>query len=656
MMGRFRIAGLLVIGAMIAAAGVAFTFGLPASFLADALRARVEAETGYRLAIAGPVRIALRPGLTLFADAVTLSDPATAGARAPFSAARIAGHLSLAGLLQGKPRIDTLTLTRPVLQVSAPRADRARPASPGGPSVPARQSAEIPAALARLVVEDGTLVLYDEAVRSESRFTGIEVDAMLPSAVQALDMKARGNVGRQAIMLRAQSTAPAGDLAGGFPVTFTLDAPGLIDAPLAARAQVTLSRTALGIAGLRGDIGGNAVSGALAADFSTATPHLRGELSFQRLLIAAGPPPASADHIAASGAQAPADEWSDREIDLEPLHYFDADVTLTAGEFVFHKLRLAPLSLKATLAGGLLRVSLAQTALYGGRMTATFVTDAAQKIPAHAARLDLDGVSALPLFSDLADFDAFDGRLRGKLDLTATGQSPRALVASLSGTADLKLSDGEIRGLNVADMMRSLMSQVLTGWQAGERKKTDFNEFSATFQLKDGQATTLDLNLAGPLVRMRGTGIVDLLTRQLSFRLDPKVVASLEGQGGPSDPLGLGVPVIVQGPWREPQIYPDIAGIADDPAAAFEKLRTLGAGLFGLFGGDQKNGRKSGEPDIIKSIGDMLGGSKAGDKSDAGTGTGGKTAAPGNAAPGRPAPNAQDDDMATTILRGLFGK
>jgi hypothetical protein len=45
--------------------------------------------------------------------------------------------------------------------------------------------------------------------------------------------------------------------------------------------------------------------------------------------------------------------------------------------------------------------------------------------------------------------------------------------------------------------------------------------------------------------------------------------------------VGLGVPVVVEGPWSRPHIYPDIAGILQDPDAADAKLHALGQGLFG---------------------------------------------------------------------------
>ena len=77
---------------------------------------------------------------------------------------------------------------------------------------------------------------------------------------------------------------------------------------------------------------------------------------------------------------------------------------------------------------------------------------------------------------------------------------------------------------------------------------------------------------------------------------------SLEGQGSTANPVGLGVPVMVQGTWGAPKIYPEVAGMLDNPDAAFAKLRELGQGLFGNAAG----GGQAGSGNIIQGIGDML--------------------------------------------------
>jgi AsmA protein len=87
------------------------------------------------------------------------------------------------------------------------------------------------------------------------------------------------------------------------------------------------------------------------------------------------------------------------------------------------------------------------------------------------------------------------------------------------------------------------------------------------------------------LVKMTGADTIDLGTRMLAFRVEPKLVMTTEGQGRASDPVGLGIPVIIDGPWAEPRIYPEMAGILDNPDAAYAKLKEMGKGLFGGSGG-----------------------------------------------------------------------
>jgi AsmA protein len=178
--------------------------------------------------------------------------------------------------------------------------------------------------------------------------------------------------------------------------------------------------------------------------------------------------------------------------------------------------------------------------------------------------------------------------MQAQLDIRSTGRNQREVIANLSGTTTVDFRDGQIRGINVAQMIRSLTSSTLSGWQEDQVQTTDLTELHASFRMEKGKAETSDLRLAGPLVRVTGTGNTDLNTKTLAFRLEPKLVLTTQGQGSTvADPIGLGVPVIMEGTWSAPRIYPDVAGILDNPDAAFGKLKELGQGLFGpnFFGG-----------------------------------------------------------------------
>jgi AsmA protein len=237
--------------------------------------------------------------------------------------------------------------------------------------------------------------------------------------------------------------------------------------------------------------------------------------------------------------------------------------------------------------------------------------DASAAEPSFALRSDLGGVRALPLLSSVADFDKLDGKMQAKIAVRSAGSSPRAIMSNLNGTVFTVFQDGAIRGLNVAKMIRSLTAGTLSGWQEKQDQVTDLSQLSASFKIDKGQAATTDLNLVGPLVKMTGIGTIDLGTKQIAFRVEPKLVLTTEGQGRAADPVGLGIPVMIDGPWSEPRIYPDMAGVLDNPDAAYAKLKEMGKGLFGKDGG---------------GLDALLGG--------LGGGQGGSGAAGGGAAPG----------------------
>ena len=212
-------------------------------------------------------------------------------------------------------------------------------------------------------------------------------------------------------------------------------------------------------------------------------------------------------------------------------------------------------------------------------------------------RADLTGVRALPLMQGLADFDRIDGKMQAKVSVRSSGTSQRAIMSNMAGTAFVVFQDGAIKGLNVAQMIRSLTASTLSGWQESEEKATDLSQLSASFKIDKGQAQTTDLNLVGPLVKMTGAGTIDLGTKQIGFRVEPKLVMTTEGQGRITDPVGLGIPVMISGPWGSPRIYPEMQGILDNPDAAYAKLKEMGKGLFGEKGAG-----------IGAAIGSLLGG------------------------------------------------
>jgi AsmA protein len=274
--------------------------------------------------------------------------------------------------------------------------------------------------------------------------------------------------------------------------------------------------------------------------------------------------------------------WRTEKLGVLALKGVDADIDLTLNQFVYEKIKIAAGTVKLTLSGGKLNVNASNLQAYGGGGSLALSIDASGAGPAHRLTLALAGLDAYPFLRDMADFTTIEGKAALNADLTASGNSEQALVSSLNGAARFEFTDGALRGLNVANMLRTLTTGILTGWQFKQEAKTVFNKFSAGFQIANGQAQTDDLRLLGPLVSIGGAGTVDIPAQRLKFRVNPFMLASVEGQGGKNNMLGFPVPIAVSGPWDNPSIYPDIVGVLESPVAAYNQLNKLGGGLISM--------------------------------------------------------------------------
>jgi AsmA protein len=389
-------------------------------------------------------------------------------------------------------------------------------------------------------------------------------------------------------------------------VEATLELPGVIKGPLSLNANFRATDRVIGIDGIRGSLSSGRVTGAVAIDTSGSKPTANANLSFDRIELLPAQPSRKPAHD---------DAWSNQPMELAALRVFDMAVKLSARELVVDTIRVAPAEIEANLSGGLLSVLLTRSDLYGGPVQGRLVVDAANREARYGLTLDFARVNAQQFLTDAFAFEHIEGRYNAKLDLTAAGSSPRAIVASLGGTADMSFEDGVIRGVSIPGMVRNLSSQTLQGWQEKGADRTEFGSFFAKFQLTNGKATSDDIRLEGPLVRMTGRGSADLMARTLDFRVDPKLVLSQQGQGSANDPAGLGVPVVIRGSWDNPQIYPDISGILENPEAAFSRLKQMGGSLFGFLGPPespttQGSGKRPGAEDVIKSLDQLFRGDR----------------------------------------------
>jgi AsmA protein len=567
-MRALKIAG-AVVAAVIVVVGVLLVVGIPSGFLTSTIQDRVERETGYRLTIAGSTRIGLWPSLNVTLHDVTLEPTKDRDTSNSVSVGSIQADMTLASVWAGHPQVTELVITKPVLHHPLLRERERLPAPAASPSASSGDAGAV--GIDRVTVVDGTMIMFNLRDRVENRIEGINAEAVI-GGDRKVKVTGSARVAEQPVKFDIRATTPAPPLQRqNIPVEITLDASELLQGPLTAKAEVRLNGSAVMINGVTGSIGDGAFNGWASVDLSSK-PLIKVDLDFQRLALAKAPT------TSASAASAP---WSNTTIDLNGLNYVDAQLRVSAAELSIGDARFAPVSIDATVGSGVLKTSFSNLGVYGGQASGQLIVDVASGSPGFALSSDLVGVRALPLLRSAANFDKLDGKMQAKMTLRSAGNSQRAIISNLSGSVFTVFQDGAIRGLNVAQMIRSLTSGTLSGWQEGKEQTTDLTQLSASFKLDRGQATTTDLNLVGPLVKVTGGGTIDVAAKTLAFRIEPKLVMTTEGQGRTSDPVGLGIPVMIDGPWAEPRIYPDMAGILDNPDAAYAKLKEMGKGLFG---------------------------------------------------------------------------
>lgn len=278
-----------------------------------------------------------------------------------------------------------------------------------------------------------------------------------------------------------------------------------------------------------------------------------------------------------------AGKWSTEPFAFDGLKSINADLTLSSGALVWQKMQIGQTDFRLRIMDGILAADLQKLALYKGTGTGSLRLDATSATPSLSTSFRIKDVDTKSLLTAAAGFDRLSGIGALNFTLSANGKNQLEMIRTLNGKADLHISNGAIKGVNVASLVRGVFNIVRTaqkggeisGWNGGGNENTDFSELGASFNIMRGMATNDDLTFSSPLVRVSGAGKIDILHRQLDYRVVPTAVPSLKGQGGESDLKGITVPLFVEGPWEKPAFRPDVKSLLLNSRETVETIRSL---------------------------------------------------------------------------------
>lgn len=409
----------------------------------------------------------------------------------------------------------------------------------------------------------------------EAEITGALADIRFDGAFRespdlAFDGRADITLPLRALARYLGADLPEGDIFRRFTAEARLSGtPGRIDL---SQARVTFD-----------DI---AASGGLSLDYDRVRPLITGQLTTARLdLTPYIPAEQSPDGGASSDGIGP---WSEETLDLSPLTTVDADIDVRADAFKARDIEAENVSIDLVLDNGRLVAAMRELALYGGGGTVNAAVNARSARPSFTLDAEIDALQALPFLTAAAGFDRLSGVGTVTLDLAASGASPAAIMDSLSGQGRFAFTEGALVGVNLAQVIRTVQQGLESGSLPSgfsEGQQTDFTALTGTLNIDQGLAQNLDLTMLSPLLRVEGTGSVNLAEQQIQYRLTPRAVGSLAGQGGDLDLQGVGVPVVIRGGFNDVSVSIDFASVARDIARA--RAGTLVGGEAGaaLSGG-----------------------------------------------------------------------
>ncbi|MES0362725.1 MAG: AsmA family protein [Desulfobacteria bacterium] len=257
--------------------------------------------------------------------------------------------------------------------------------------------------------------------------------------------------------------------------------------------------------------------------------------------------------------EAPAPEQ--KKMDYTPLRRLVLDGAIRVGKLKAHGVRLQDVNVKVAGKNGYFHVDPLTLKLYQGDVSSKGALDVRQDVPKSSVQLDAQGIQVSPLLKDLLEKDFLEGTVQSTVVINLAGDDPEKIRSTLNGKGDLLFKDGAIVGIDLAGMVRNVKATFGLSEKGGERPRTDFSELHAPFTITNGVVNTPGTSLMSPLIRVLAAGDADLMDETLDFRVEPKFVGTIKGQGDTMQHSGLMVPVLVTGTFSSPKFRPDLKGM-----------------------------------------------------------------------------------------------
>ncbi|NWB10926.1 AsmA family protein [Pseudomonas sp. G5001] len=214
--------------------------------------------------------------------------------------------------------------------------------------------------------------------------------------------------------------------------------------------------------------------------------------------------------------------WStDKLLPLTRLRTLDVNADLSFGQLTLSKLPIQNAALKASGLDGQLKLDTLSGGLYNGTFQANGNLDVRQDIPLLALQTRIKQVPVERILQAQGQNPPVKGQLTLDSNLNGRGNSQKALIDSLNGTASFAINNGVLLNANIEQQLCTgialLNRKTLSGDQRG--KDTPFQELKGNLIFRNGVASNPDLKVRIPGLTVNGDGDVDLRVLGMDYRV-----------------------------------------------------------------------------------------------------------------------------------------
>ena len=572
-------------------------FLLPSERIARVATDKFTQITGRTLTIEGSVRPSVWPTLGVKTGPITISNAEWSDAGPMVQASALDIGIDMAALIDGQVRVTGIRAENPRILLERARDGRENwvfGGPNGGAASPGMAGEGTPFSLDLAEITGGSFRFIDHGAGSDISLTEVSGRVQIPSFTGPAEIDLTATMNGQEARLAAKLSEFKAFLEGrliGLDLTLTAGPARLAFGgrggwkPMALEGDLTADLADLAaitrLAGApRPDLpqglgaGNVSLSGKVTVT-QKASLHLRGgslalddnRLSLDADLTTDGARPKLSAQISAgalslaglSGGQgggasggAQAAGWPTTPIDVSALGVMDAAVALSADSVDLGVAKLGATRTMLTIDRARAVFDLREISAYQGNIGGQFVVNGRGGLSV-GGDLRLGGLAMQALLRDLGGYE----RLIGTGDLTlkflGVGNSMDAIMKSLSGSGTVRLGKGELLGLDIAGMLRTLDANYV-----GPGQKTIFEAVTASFAIDKGVLANEDLTFKAPYVTATGAGTVGIGARTIDYRLRPTALAAVDGSGG------VMVPLLVTGTWAAPKFRLDLESLAKE--------------------------------------------------------------------------------------------